>query len=100
VAPIPVLDKQKKGKTHQGYHWVYYSPEEQLVLFDYQKGRSREDPKELLKGYQGYLQTDGYQAISLKTGKILSWWGVLLMLAGISSMLKTVILKDQSRHCF
>jgi transposase len=60
--PIPVLDKQKKGKTHQGYHWVYYSPEEKLVLFDYQKGRSREGPKQLLKDYQGYLQTDGYQA--------------------------------------
>lgn len=60
--PIPVLDKLKKGKTHQGYHWVYYSPEEKLVLFDYQKGRSREGPKQLLKDYQGYLQTDGYQA--------------------------------------
>ncbi|MEK6482572.1 IS66 family transposase [Catalinimonas sp. 4WD22] len=59
--PIPVLDKQKK-KTHQGYHWVYYSPEEKLVLFDYQKGRNREGPKQLLKSYQGYLQTDGYQA--------------------------------------
>lgn len=59
--PIPVLDKQKK-KTHQGYHWVYYSPEEKLVLFDYQKGRNREGPKQLLKNYQGYLQTDGYQA--------------------------------------
>ena len=60
--PIPVLDKHKKGKTHQGYHWVYYSPEEKLVLFDYQKGRNREGPKQLLKEYQGYLQTDGYQA--------------------------------------
>lgn len=60
--PIPVLDKQKKNKTHQGYHWVYYSPEKKLVLFDYQKGRNREGPKQLLKDYHGYLQTDGYQA--------------------------------------
>jgi len=59
--PIPVLDKQK-SKTHQGYHWVYHSPEKKLVLFDYQKGRNREGPKQLLKDYQGYLQTDGYQA--------------------------------------
>jgi hypothetical protein len=22
---IPVLDKQKKGETHRGYHWVYHS---------------------------------------------------------------------------
>ncbi|MDF9799228.1 transposase [Catalinimonas alkaloidigena] len=59
--PIPVLDKQKK-KTHQGYHWVYHAPEKKLVLFDYQKGRNREGPKQMLKDYQGYLQTDGYQA--------------------------------------
>jgi transposase len=58
--PIAVLDKQKKGKTHRGYHWVYYSPEVKLVNFDYQKGRGREGPTNLLKGFQGYLQTDGY----------------------------------------
>jgi hypothetical protein len=60
--PIAVLDKQKKGDTHQGYHWVYYSPEERLVLFDYQQGRGRDGPAKLLKGYKGYLQTDGYAA--------------------------------------
>jgi hypothetical protein len=58
--PIAVLDKQKKGKTHRGYHWVYYSPEVKLVFFDYQKGRGREGPATLLKDFQGYLQTDGY----------------------------------------
>jgi len=58
--PIPVLDKQKKGQTHRGYHWVYYSPEKKLVLFDYQPGRGREGPAKLLKDYKGYLQTDGY----------------------------------------
>lgn len=59
--PIQVLDKNKKGKTHRGYHWVYYAPEQRLVLFDYQKGRSREGPSGILKNYEGYLQTDGYQ---------------------------------------
>lgn len=58
--PIPVLDKQKKGETHRGYHWVYFSPEKKLVLFDYQTGRGREGPIKLLKDYHGYLQTDGY----------------------------------------
>ena len=24
--PIAVLDKNKKGKTHRGYHWIYHSP--------------------------------------------------------------------------
>lgn len=58
--PIRVLDKQKKGTTHRGYHWVYYSPEQKLVLFDYQPSRGRAGPAKLLQGFQGYLQTDGY----------------------------------------
>ena len=40
--PIPVLTKDKPGATHKGYLWAYYSPVERLVLFDYQKTRSRE----------------------------------------------------------
>ncbi len=60
--PIAVLDKQKKGDSHQGYHWVYYSPEQRLVLFDYQPGRGGAAVGKLLKNYKGYLQTDGYAA--------------------------------------
>ena len=59
--PIQVLDKNKKGKTHRGYHWVYYSPFEKTVLFDYRDGRFREGPSKLLKNFSGYLQTDGYK---------------------------------------
>ena len=58
--PIQVLDKTKKGKTHRGYHWIYSSPLEKIVLFDYQHGRSREGPSKLLRNFSGYLQTDGY----------------------------------------
>ncbi|MFV0266461.1 MAG: transposase [Draconibacterium sp.] len=36
-----VLDKTKKGKTHKGYHWIYHSPPEKMVYFDYQHGRSQ-----------------------------------------------------------
>lgn len=60
--PIKVLDKTKKGKTHQGYYWVYNSPIQNAVIFDYRKGRGREGPKELLANFKGYLQTDGYVA--------------------------------------
>lgn len=70
--PIRVLDKSKKGlpagrqgKTHRGYHWVYYSPLEKTVLFDYRDGRSREGPTILLKDFKGYLQTDGYKVYDL-----------------------------------
>lgn len=59
-SPIKVLDKTKKGKSHQGYMWVYRDVGDKLVLFDYRKGRGREGPTELLKDFQGHLQTDGY----------------------------------------
>lgn len=58
--PIRVLDKNIKGKCHQGYYWVYNSPIQNAVLYDYRKGRGRDGPKEMLKGFRGYLQSDGY----------------------------------------
>ncbi len=59
-SPIQVLDKTKKGKSHRGYQWVYLTGDQNLVLFDYQKGRGRDGPKHILEKFQGYLQTDGY----------------------------------------
>lgn len=58
--PIKVLDRDKKGSTHRGYHWVYHAPNEKMVLFDYREGRGREGPNEILKSFKGHLQTDGY----------------------------------------
>jgi transposase len=60
--PIKVLDSDKKGAAHQGYHWTYQSPGEGLVLFDYRPGRSRSGPAYILRNYKGWLQTDGYSA--------------------------------------
>jgi transposase len=60
--PIKVVDEDKKGTTHRGYYWVYYNSEQKLVLFDYRPGRGREGPDDILKDFQGYLQTDGYSA--------------------------------------
>lgn len=59
-SPIPVLDKSKKKRTHRGYQWLYYAKDANLVVFDYQKGRGRDGPREFLKDFSGYLQTDGY----------------------------------------
>ena len=55
-----MLDSDKKGSTHQGYQWVYHDPLQKLVLFNYRKGRGQHGPKELLDGYKGYVQCDGY----------------------------------------
>lgn len=60
--PIPVQSSNKPGSTQKGYHWVYHAPKTGLVLFDYCKSRGREGPEELLKDFQGCLQTDGYAA--------------------------------------
>jgi transposase len=50
-----------KGATRQGYYWVYYDPGKRSVLFDYNQGRGQAAARKVLKGYQGYLQTDGLQ---------------------------------------
>jgi len=57
---IKVLESRKKGSCHQGWYWVYHSPIEKTVLFDYQPTRGAPAPKRLLDGFKGYLQTDGY----------------------------------------
>jgi transposase len=59
--PIKVLDKEKKGACHLGYYWVYNSPIDNTVLFDYQPTRSASGPEKILSSFKGYLQTDGYK---------------------------------------
>lgn len=58
--PIKVMDKEKKGETHRGYYWVYQNSIDKIVFFDYQEGRGREGPMNILQNFKGYLQTDGY----------------------------------------
>ncbi len=58
--PIRVMDSEKKGACHQGYYWVYYSPLDGTVLFDYSPTRGSSAPVPILGSFNGYLQTDGY----------------------------------------
>lgn len=60
-SPIGVQDSHKKGALHQGYMWLFRNPENRLVLFVYNKGRSREAPEKVLENFTGTLQTDGYK---------------------------------------
>ena len=57
--PIKVLESSKKGACHQGYYWVYHSPLDKTVLFDYRPTRGAAGAA-LLKNFKGYLQSDGY----------------------------------------
>ena len=69
--PVKVQDKKQKGKCHQGYYWVYHSPEQNLLWYDYRRDRSRAGPRRILKDYYGIIQNDGYSSykeFSDKTG--------------------------------
>jgi len=58
---IRVQDGERQNSTHLGYMWYYYSPEQKIVVINYEQNRGREGPTNILKGYTGYLQTDGYE---------------------------------------
>lgn len=59
---IKVLNGEKQGSSHQGFLWAYQDALNNLILFEYQPGRGKSSPGEMLKNFQGYLQTDGYAA--------------------------------------
>ncbi len=63
--PIKVMSKEKQGETHRGYYWVYQNSVDKIVFFDYQEGRGREGPMEILENFRGYLQSDGYTAYEI-----------------------------------
>lgn len=67
--PIPVLTKDKKGRTHRGYFWVYHDPLLEIVIFDYRKSRSREGPNGFLSSFRGILQIDGYEGYNEIIGR-------------------------------
>jgi hypothetical protein len=59
---IRVQDPRKNGKTHTGYFWLYHNPKKRLLFFNYRPGRDRAGPSEVLKNFNGFLQTDGYRS--------------------------------------
>jgi transposase len=57
---LQVIDEKKNKKN---YMWLYASAKSTsypIRLFEYQPSRSNTHPKRFLKGFSGYLQTDGY----------------------------------------
>lgn len=60
---LQVLKEFDKPASSKSYMWLYRTgsdAEYPIVLYNYQSGRGKEYPQEFLKGYKGYLQTDGY----------------------------------------
>ena len=59
---IKVLEKStKKGKSHLGYYWVYHTPVNKALFFEYQKGRDQRGPMKLFAEFNGVVQCDGYE---------------------------------------
>ena len=60
---IHLQSKEKKGKTETAWVWVYAGSEEApCTVFDFRKSRGRAGPAEMLAGFEGTLQCDGYVA--------------------------------------
>ena len=62
----PVLvNKDGRPAGSKSYMWVYRSgymyPDEQIVLYEYQRTRNASHPRQFLKDYSGVCVTDGYQ---------------------------------------
>jgi len=61
--PFQVLKEPGKRAQSQSYLWVLRGgdPEHPLIYYEYDPSRSSEVPKRLLRGFEGFLQTDGYE---------------------------------------
>jgi transposase len=59
---VQVLKEDGKAASSTSYLWLRRGgpPDQRVVLYDYDPGRSQVVPKRLLAGFEGYLQTDGY----------------------------------------
>lgn len=58
-----VLNEVGKSPQSDSCMWMYRTgadAEHPIILFDYQPDKKKERPIEFLKGYSGYLTTDGY----------------------------------------
>jgi transposase len=73
---IPVMNKDHPGATRKGYHWIIKAPEERKLYFHYDEGsRAQRVAIDILKDFQGAVQSDGYCAYDIYENKR----GVLLL---------------------
>ena len=70
---LPVVNKDKH-KTDKEYLWMVRSVCKGSLFFHYDMGsRSQRVASELLKGYKGYLQSDGYKGYNIFEGSSDVW---------------------------
>lgn len=62
---VQVLHEENRSPDSKSYMWLaigYPARDRPLVLYEYHPTRSGDVPLKFLKGFKGYLQTDGYAA--------------------------------------
>ena len=61
---VQVMEEPGRANTTLSYMWVARggAPQAPVILFHYAPGRGAEVAKKILGTYEGYLQTDGYEA--------------------------------------
>jgi transposase len=67
--PVQVMKEPGRANTAKSYMWVFRGgdPEKPSLVYQYHPTRSGDVPKDFLKGFEGYLQSDGfsgYEAIA------------------------------------
>ena len=68
---VQVLSEPGRPADSDSFMWLYRSgawdPESQIILYEYQDNRRKENPEKFLGDFHGYLQTDGYQGYNSVT---------------------------------
>ena len=64
---LPVLSADHPGATKRGRLWVYVGMTANLVAFDYTENWKAEGMVQFLRGFRGFLQTDGYAGFAQLT---------------------------------
>ncbi|MCL2760015.1 MAG: IS66 family transposase [Treponema sp.] len=59
---VQVIGEEERSYTQKSYMWLSRGgpPDKPVTMYQYRKTRKAENVREILEGYSGYLQTDGY----------------------------------------
>jgi transposase len=71
--PVQVLREPDRSAGTTSYMWLYRTGREgpPIILYDYQKTRGGEHPRNFLSDFRGYLHVDGYPGYHKVTGATL-----------------------------
>ena len=74
---LQVLHEPDRKAQTKSFMWLYRTgkeTKEQLILYDCQKTRNSKHPISFLKGFSGYLHTNGYSAYREPAGRCSNRW--------------------------